>query len=329
MLALMGFAAGNARVASTPVPSIPTAITEEPVRLTASIAVAQPAPPPAPSSELLFVFRAGGNVYVKLSDDEPKHGKRVLADDADGTVTVAAVKPENLPAKLRGFAREALAVDGNCTAHVTGFAVVTRMLGTPGYAGLDDEHWNVDTASAAGTSVLAARLDGCKDGVFARRASLAPIATLAEIKNDNLAATARAALIASDAGAEAQVAWSESGESDKTEIWSEHAEFAIKVLRHPTTGVTWVTVHASIERGCGGPDINAFGLFRVDAKGALRTVVAKKLTDLYSIERVIDVDNDGRPELIGKDWLGLETILAHGNGEPIDRLEMKFHGCPC
>ncbi len=42
-----------------------------------------------------------------------------------------------------------------------------------------------------------------------------------------------------------------------------------------------------------------------------------------------DVDNDGKLELLGKDWLGLRAILARANGDEVSRLEIKFYGCPC
>ncbi|MBA2538561.1 MAG: hypothetical protein H0V17_02910, partial [Deltaproteobacteria bacterium] len=111
--------------------------------------------------------------------------------------------------------------------------------------------------------------------------------------------------------------------------WSDHTDFTTHILRHPKTGVTWVAIHAHTDHGCGGPDINVWGLFRVARDGSLVTVEDRKLDTLYAIDRIIDVDNDGKLELIGKTWLGTETVLTRANGDEVSRLAMKFHGCPC
>jgi hypothetical protein len=306
------------------VPVIPI-VGEESVRLIAATTAKQATPPPAPSKELLFVFRAAGETWVKLSDDEPRHGKRKLVEDEDATATVAEVAVANLPAALRSWVGETVAVDGICRAHVTGFAVVTRLVGDPGYAGLDDQKWTVRTAAEAGKSVLAARIDACAKGTFARRASLAPIVIPETIEDAKLADAARAAFLASQAAQDAQTAWSENA----NDAWSEHATLTTRILRHPTTGTRWVAIHAGGEHECGGADFNVWGLFRVGADGTLFPAVTRKLETIYDVDHIIDVDNDGTFELVGRDWLGLSTVYGAVNGDEIDRLEMPFHGCPC
>ncbi len=293
-----------------------------PVRFTEAVAVRQPAPPPAPSNQLLFVFQLGGDTYLKISDDEPAHGKRTLVD---GSSTVALVT--NVPAKFRAFRTKSFAVDGGCTATVKSFAVVTRMEGSPGYAGLDDEAWTVATAASAGTSQFAAKLDleGCDKALYARDASLAPINELEKLDRPELVEQARSAMLATAVADEAQGKWAEHGEGS----WIEHAQVTSFTRRHPTTGQVFVGLHASIQEGCGGPDVNVWALFRVGRDGKLVTVLANKLDSLYAIERMIDVDNDGSLELVGRDWLGLATVLTRADGEVISDLPMQFHGCPC
>nr|MBA2538358.1 hypothetical protein [Deltaproteobacteria bacterium] len=181
LLALVAFATPGAKLedAAVPVPLAP--IADEPVRVSLAVAVQQAAPPPAPSNQLLLAFRAGGATYVKLSEDEPAHGKRRLVSDEDGESTIAEVRAAALPARFRGWETKQLTVDGGCTATIAGFAVVTRLIGDPAYAGIEDDKWTVDTASSAGASVLAARLvvdERCAKGLYARDASLAPIVTL-------------------------------------------------------------------------------------------------------------------------------------------------------
>lgn len=304
---------------------LPVALEEAamPVKVTEAVAVRQPAPPPAPTNQLLFVFQLGTDTYLKLSDDEPAHGKRTLID----TSTVAEVSLANLPAKFRAWSTKSFTLDGGCTATVKSFAVVTRMEGSPAYAGLDDETWTVATAASAGTSQLAAKLDvkGCDKALYARDASLVPITELETLERPELAAQARSALLATAAADEAQTAWSE----QNTGSWIEHAQVTSFTRRHPVTGQVFVGLHASIQEGCGGPDVNVWALFRVGRDGKLVTVLAKKLDSLYSIERIIDVDNDGKLELVGRDWLGISTRLTRVDGEMISELPMPFHGCPC
>lgn len=326
--------------APTPVPSaaIPAPQLEDTTTLAVHVpevaVVRQPAPPPAASNQLLFVFRAGTDLYVTLSSDEPKHGKRRLIEDDGGATTVAEVAPANLPAKFRGWEHKTFALDGGCTATVRGFAVVTRMVGSPGYAGLDDETWNATTAANAGTSQLAARLavgQGCDKALYARDASLAPIGELVELERPDLVDAARSALLASPASADAQTQWAGGEELGWVNAgsWIDSAQVTSFTVRHPKTGVIYVGLHAAIEHGCGGPDVNLWGLFRVERDGRLVTVVARQLDTLYSVDRVLDVDNDGTLELIGSDWLGLSTILTSARGEELDRLAIEFHGCPC
>lgn len=302
-----------------------------PVKISEAVAVRQPAPPRAASNQVLFAFRIGNDTYIKLSDDEPRHGKRVLVDDAS---TVAVVAVANLPAKFRGWESKTFEVDGGCTATVKNFAVVTRAIGTPAYAGLDDETWTIETAAKAGTSQLAARLEmkGCEEALYARDASLASIALLEAIERPDLVDQATSALLTTAAAEEAQAEWTKAG-ADSPDYgkgsWLEHGTVNAMVRRHPTTGQIFVGLHAALREGCGGPDINVWSLFRVGRNGTLVLMHAERISSLYSIDRMLDVDNDGDLELLGQDWLGLTNVLATAKGEQYDQLAIAFHGCPC
>jgi hypothetical protein len=309
-------------------PPAPQIASTEPVRV--PITPVEPAPLASPSAQLLFVFRAGNATYVKLADLEadalPKHGKLKLSD-GESTSAVATVHDSEVPAAYQGWTGKQVIVDGRCTASVTGYAVVGRLTGDPGYAGVAGEHWTASTVMAQGAIVLAARIDRCSKGVYARDAALAPIIVPDPVKDEALAEAAKSALLASDVAKQAAAEWS-STEQEGT--WQDHAEFDTRVVRHPVTGVTWVAVHGNLpEMGCGGPDINVWGLFRVDPDGTLVPVELRKLDELYAIDSLLDVDGDGQLEVLGRPWLGLDVVLAHASGEPIDRLRLPFFGCPC
>ena len=134
-------------------------------------------------------------------------------------------------------------------------------------------------------------------------------------------------MLATAAADAAQVEWTR--DDQNADSWIEHAEFTSFVRRHPGTGQIFVGLHASVEHGCGGPDINLWSLFRVGAKGELVTMEVKNLDTLYSIDRLLDVNNDGKLELLGRNWLGLSLVLTRAGGDEISRLPMEFHGCPC
>jgi hypothetical protein len=179
-----------------------------------------------------------------------------------------------------------------------------------------------------GAVMLAARIDGCEKGTYARDAALPDVVRPTRIVDPNLAAVARSLVIASQPSKEAQREWKTAALDGN---WYDRVDLAIFVMRHPVTDVTWVTVHGIYsEFGCGGPNVNVFGLFRAGPDRMLETVDIRTLERLNSIDYVIDLEGDGNLEIVGKPWLGLETVLVEAVGErELDRLPMPFYGCGC
>lgn len=329
--AAIGFTAAPApstTVAVIPIPQADVELAPVPAH-TVAHEIAQPVQPP----ELSLVFSAGRATYMKLADigeggeSMPSHGTPKLYSHDYVETAVASVDDSAVPHAYRDWQGKSVTVDNACTTKVTGFAVVARLTGDTGYASGDLDKWTAANVLDHGSVVLAAKLAGCT-GTFARDAALPAVIVPAEIKDAKLAAQARARVIDSTPARDTQ---HEYAEFDQTGNWweSEHAKFATKIVRHPTTGVTWVSVHASMEHGCGDPEVNVWGLFRVQADGSLATVQLRRLDDLWSIDQLIDIDNDGELEVIGTPWLGLDTVVARGSGEELDRLALSFFGCPC
>ncbi len=295
-------------------------------------AVLTPIPEVAPTDRLMLVFRAGNATYMKLADYDggTRYGKPRLFNSSEAVATVRAA---DVPEPYRAWLGKRVLVDGDCSAFVAGFAVVWRVSGEPRDIGEEGDAWTAEGVTHHETGAFVARLDGggtsgvCGRGTYARAASLPPVVVPVRVENDALADAAKSALLASDAASEATAEWS------KTEMkgtWLDAAEFDTRVLRHPTTGVTWVAIHAVYnDVSCGGPEVNLWGLFRADRDGTLTAVELRKLEGLRSIEKVIDIEGDGQLELIGSDWLGLDEILTDARGEVIDRLHVQFVGCPC
>ncbi|HWU91314.1 MAG TPA: hypothetical protein VN253_28805, partial [Kofleriaceae bacterium] len=312
--------------------------------------LAAPPPPTAPprvveaaaetqpiADEIQLLFRAGGATYMRLADLErdadgarrwPAHATPRLLNEQGVHVALAAVRNADVPAPHRAWAGRQVVVDGTCRATVAGFAIASRLVGSPSYAGMEKEEWDVASVMHAGTPVLAARLDGCA-GTYARDAALPPVVIPEPVHDERLARQARSALIASAAGAETAQKWKEMSDQVPPGAWWEHTELTTNVVRHPRTGATFVAVHGYIEYVCGGPDVNVWGLYRAAADGTLTPVRETRLESLHSIEQIIDIEGDGELELIGRPWLGLDVVVADAGGGVLDQLGMQFYGCPC
>ena len=290
------------------------------------------------AGQLMFVFEAGGATYMKLADLEtpeddlgdlpiPPHGKLRAAKDGPVDSAIARVADRNVPAALRAWKGKAVKVENHCVARVVGFALVSRLIGEPSYAEL--EAWTTEGVMKAGHAVLAAKLDRCT-GTFARDAALPDVIVPIEIHDDALAQAARAALLASEPAHKTQAEWDDQrGEAaGPARPWASEATFTTAVLRHPTTGAVFVSIHGYVSHGCGDPMANLWGLFRVD-DGRLVPVQLRELGELESIDALLDLDGDGELEVLGKPWLGNETLLTRAGGEPLDSLRAPFIGCPC
>jgi hypothetical protein len=334
-----------ARVPAPPraTPRIAFVLPRMPVPAIAAPAIVAPlvALPAVGSSELLFVFAAGDATYVKLADlegdaewrrgsiDGPRHGKVVYTHGDDGVeAAIARVAARNVPAAYAAWNGKKLKVDNTCEATIVGFAVVSRLVGDAGYASRDA--WDAEGVMENGQRMLAAELDGCS-GTFARSASLPDVAILTKQHDAVLEQAAIEAVIASAPARETERAWrEESLPSARTLVpaWRAPGTVTAEVLRHPGTGEIFVSAHAHISGGCGDPEANVWGLFRV-VDGRLVTVQLRQLGEIQTIDMLLDVDGDGEPELLGKPWLGNAELLTRASGDDVDQLRMPFHGCPC
>lgn len=286
----------------------------------------------------MFVFQAGGANYMKIADlrlldqegDElpvPRHGKLRLAKDDYIEAAIAPVADGDVPVMHLGWKDRKVKVDGGCEANVVGFAVVSRVAGDSTWINL--KQWNTAGVMKAGHIVLAAKLDGCP-GSFARDAALPDIVVPTRLHDPALEKAATAALLASEAARDTQREWDKqvSATGGTAGPWHNGATLVAEVLRHPRTGMTFVSVQGNVAGGCGDPQANVWGLFRVDGD-KLVPVQLRKLDEIETLDALIDVDGDGEFELLGKPWLPYDTLLIHTSGEQVDQLSVPFLGCPC
>jgi hypothetical protein len=292
--------------------------------------VVEALPPAKGPSDVQMVFRAGDATYMKLADAPTLHVRMTVYDRGEvdhwETTAVGDVEAATIPKEHQHWLGQRVVVDGTCTANVTGFAVVARLKGEAGYAG-EDSKWTADSIYQHGTPVLAAKLDNCAQGMFARDASLAPIVIPEIIDDAALAKRAQDKLFASAPGNDAQLEY-EQHEGKGAWTKSEDTSIETLVVRDPRTRVTWVSVHASLKAECGGADINIWGLYRVDGD-QLVTAQQRDLGELYKIDRLIDLEGDGELEIIGTPWWGGDHVVQRASGDEVTRLVMSFYGCPC
>lgn len=321
---------------------------------TRTAVAAEPAPPPAPvrSSQLLFAFTANHATYVRLADLKspreadpeadsdaphharpslaiPHHGKLRLATDDGVQSVIGAVATRDVPAAYASWLGKTIKVDNSCTATITGFAVIAQVTGDASYTG--DEQWTTKNVLASGQPMLAAKLDHCT-GKFARDAALPEIVIPASSHDAALERAARAALLASPAAHAMQKTWAAQLDSmagaGVASAWTHDATITSQVLLHPATGDTFVSVQARVAGGCGAPEANLWGLYRV-VDGKLFPTQVRPLGDVETIDTFIDLEGDGELELLGKPWLGTDQILTRADGQTLDTMALSFVGCPC
>ncbi len=282
---------------------------------------------PASPSPLHFVVPVGDTSYLVLADVEkaeelPPHGPLRLTGYKSTSSVIAEVSEADLPAGLRAWSKREVVVDERCHATVSGFAIVARMVGRPDYAGFE---LTADSVLSFGQKVLAARLGRCK-GSFARAASAAPIRVPRPAVNEAAVAAARADFLASEVIAQARAEQVEAQVAGALE--QVYAPYVVTV-RHPTTGETWISLQLRIgEPGCGGPQANVWGLYRVTERGVERTRLLQ-LSRFEDIDTLLDVDGDGQLELFILDDFGVNLELRSGEGKVLNRLTMRIYECLC
>jgi hypothetical protein len=310
----------------------PTVIHVEQAPILVPVMHAVTAAPPALAKPTLsdfgFVFRTGDQSYLALAEVEaeavPAHGPiAIFTPESWSAQAVANVQPADVPAAYRRWEGREVVVEGGCRARVEGFAVVARLTGDVSYSATEEKSWTATSTWDQGQKVLAARLDGCHGGY----AALAPVIEGVPVDDGGSVALALAAFADSKLVAEAQREYAAAGAEG--ELLDSEGVVTKQAVRHPVTGELWVSIYAHYSEGCGGPQIDLWAVYRVDATGAPRLARMQKLENTSRLERLLDVDGDGTFEAITRDWLGQGVELRDPSGKVVQKLGLPFYGCPC
>ncbi|HTR50795.1 MAG TPA: hypothetical protein VMJ10_08825 [Kofleriaceae bacterium] len=297
-------------------------------------AIAHEPPPPPSGARFSFVFRAGGTTYVKLADVDgsalPAHGVARLAKQDYDDDAIAELDASAVPADQRAWLGRDVVLDTGCRARVVAFALVARANGDASWVDENAKEWTPSLLFEHAGAVLAARLDGCTEGAtYARDASLPPAEQPVAVDSAELVARARRMFFASAAAKSAQHAWTHDWQRTGSVFADPELALRADVLEHPRTHERFVSITAHRDHGCGDPDTNVWGLFRVKPDGSLAVVTLRTLTELDTVDTLLDIDNDGSLEAVGRRWLGENHVLEHPSGDELDRDSVPFFGCPC
>lgn len=318
-------------VAPLPVPQV---IVVEQLGLAPLVTQHELAPGAKASLDASLVFTIGDATYMKLPAERmPKHGKATLVQDEDLYNAIAPVNPANVSTEQRAWLAKSVRIDTGCIATVASLGVISRLSGDTGYAeSAAGDEWTAKSVMENGTPMLVAKLVGCTGGVFARDASLAVAVVPFAVANEPLAAAGKRAVLSSEGARRTAAEWAEATASDGTvasEPWydSEMTTWDTRVLVHPLSGATFVSVYAVSEFSCGGPSVKLWSLFRANTDGSL-TKLDAELGDIDEIDQLVDLDGDGELEVIGRPFLSGRMINA-GSGTTLSQLDESFFGCPC
>lgn len=301
---------------------------DEPIIEPVSARIADDAPPAA-RSELDFVLTADGASWVALTDvdvDEVQTaGKpRLIQDDYTyGTIE----KVRTLPESARAWRGREVVVNETCHDTLEQFALITRVSGDPTYTD-DGERgqWTASSIHQKGSAVLVAKLSRCH-GTYARPAKSVPVGQFEVVADDAAVAQAHVAMLASEYGIKAADDWKRERSAKK---WTDDASFSAIVARDAKRGTLWVSAHMHTPGvACGEPSANFWGLFRVEPDGMLTQVSLTELSDVDSIDTLVDLDGDGTPEALGTATLPAAPIALDATGTVTQSLSIPFFGCPC
>jgi hypothetical protein len=324
---------------SISIPEISVAPAIEPIEVATTMSKHTDALPPV-TRKPGFVIEVEGSSWFVLDVDPStidSHAKSHLEADEYPTTTLAPLHDRDLTKELRAWRGQGVVVDSGCLDVVHDFALVHVLGGDPAYADEDNvatAKWTRRMIDAHGTAYVVAKLEHCT-GTYAR-SELAPwIVAYEDVSEDPTkidldVARATDDLMKSDIGEQVKQAFigQMADEHDTSSAFDKVTEISTKVALDPRTHTKWIAVHAHADFMCGGPQINFWGLYRVEGDHVI-VVKQAKLESLAQITSLIDVDGDGIPEILGGGWISPTNAIYDLEENTVVSYDVPFFGCPC
>lgn len=312
----------------------------------AKVSAAEPELPR--NSNYALVFKLDGHTYVAIdtitkpdpwtdeplpADTFPLHGTlRVIGDREYPSGVVAPVQAKDLAPDIAAWQNHPLVLDNRCEGAVADFALVGLITGSPlEYIDTFDKTSESELANGLlryGNALIVGRVPECSLGSgVARSASLPMTLPATSVSDDDLIVKIRGRFLSSKLADKAQRDYEAVG---MTGSWWKSADKTItsQVFRHPKTGEVIVSMQAVLDHGCGGADINIWGLYQVDESGAVRQRQLIDASSMLHIGTAIDIDGDGTFEFHALDS-NADPALISFEGEVLRILEAPFYGCNC
>lgn len=288
-----------------------------------------------------FVIEVEGSSWFVLDIDPTaihSHAKSHLESDEYPTTTLAPLRERDLTKELRAWRGQGVVVDSQCVDVVYDFALVHVLSGDPVYAAENNvasAKWTRRMIDDHGTAYVVAKLKHCT-GTYAR-SEFAPwiiaykdVSDVSDSKVDLEVAHATDDLMKSAVAERVKQEFINqmADEHDTTSAFDKVMQISTKAQVDPATHTRWISVHAHADFMCGGPQINFWGLYRVEGDHVV-AVKQAKLEGIAQITDLLDVDGDGIPEILGSGWISPASAIYDLDEKALVSYDVPFFGCPC
>ncbi|HEY0255135.1 MAG TPA: hypothetical protein VGC41_26590 [Kofleriaceae bacterium] len=335
-------AMGGAKIASVAMPvREPVTMVAPQIEVTDDVAISSSTSmraeaAPAPSNEVAFVIQAEDTNYMILPIDAATlpHVKSRMVNEEYASTTIAPLHAKDLTREVRAWQGVDVLVDNTCRATLHDFAVIHTLTGDPAYAAdetANDAKWTRASIEKNGAAFVVAKLETCS-GTYARAASAPAAVKFENLGTDQQSAEELAAiqdLESSSVAAEARTGFAEQvteGNMGGSTNFDEVTHFTAQTARDNRTDTSWIVVRGAADFMCGGPDVNIWGLYRIDHGKPTRIVAAK--SKLAGIDSLVDLDGDGLPEILGSELLSTTSFYDRDQNDLVS-YQIPFFGCPC
>lgn len=301
-----------------------------------------------PVREFYFTLALDSGFYLSLPHAQVPERSQELgpleSEDGEKNSDVFSasrvVKDSALEPSVRGLKTKKFQLEGGCLATVSEFRAITRVV--PHFG--ERERWNgaiqgedkkgqpmtnaqiARAVDALGKAQLFAKLSGCGEGRFAWVSGAQQPVAAQLLEDPALSERALAAFGRLPSVLSRQKEFMKQAQHAEGKWWEEGTEVAI--FKHPTSGQVLISVLANLREDCGGWSASEWAIFEAKGKALKRVPVTHGPPD--RVQDALDIDGDGRLELLGESDYGTDSIVYWPNANELGTsLQYAYLDCPC